>query len=273
MLWDNIKKDIDTIEQNNECIEKYFNNLSSKFCLLNQSPNNFGDSIIILLVQHPKLFSKNFLFKFSVNNAYCLQDLQRETLKKLIESSIIPFERYFHELVCNYNINAFNDILYEFSNVDDLKKIKTDFLEDNLSASDILILKNLATLSVLGDESIENALMDFIRDIFLESKELFDSKPRLMLSLYTKVLPSTIALFKSKSSVLNSLYLFENNLSISSGLIYFDSLYYDLIIKPKIDPNVWIYIRPSRMKEKKIEIISKILHDDSIWKDNIKLEK
>jgi len=271
MIWDDIKRDAELVEYHKKFIEPHFNKVLMSFCSFKK--NQYRDSIITHLEQYPELYSKDHFLDFAYRNARCLQESQKETVKRNIQSMIRPFERNFHVLVCKYKISSFNEFLYRFANVEDLKQIRANFLNNGISSTDILLLKSLATLSVLGDKSIDSEILSFIHDIFLESKAIFDKKPQLMTTLYMKIIPSTIALFESKSSVINTLYLFENDLNVGSGhsaKIYFDNQYYSLIIKPKIDPNIWIYIRPKKMKEKRKEIIFKILNDDSIWLDHMK---
>jgi hypothetical protein len=194
---------------------------------------------------------------------------QKKMLDVNLQTKIYPFDRYFHLLVNKYKIRAFDDYLISYSDTSSFQELEKKFYKNGyFSEVEMLKLKNLTTLAVLGNNDIENQILKFILNLYQHSSALFEKNPGPLVNLYGEILTEILGQLESKNSVIKTLALFENNLKHNNGhdlIIYFDDFYYSYVIKPKIDPNIWMFSRLDRTGQKKSEIIQRILNDDSIW--------
>ncbi|MBK9736145.1 MAG: hypothetical protein IPO92_14780 [Saprospiraceae bacterium] len=233
-----------------------------------------GDSLLNLIINGDYIKNDDIL-DFSLWNYRCMKLHQKEMLDLNLQTKIYPFDRYFHLLVNKYKMRAFDEYLYAYSDTTSFQELETKFYKNGyFSDVETLKLKNLTTLAVLGNDDIEKQILKFILNLYQHSSALFEKDPGPLVNLYTVILPNTLGQLESKNSIVKTLELFENNLKSDSGhglIMYFDNLYYRYVIKPKIDPNIWMGISSDRMGQKKNEIIQRILNDKTIWlNDQIK---
>lgn len=269
-----VKEGLQIVGLYNGVIVSQVRSLATDFCELNEKDLKIGDSIVFHLIKNIDNISDREFIDFSYQIVRCVSHKQKMLLREQLAVRIRPFDTHFHKLVCLYEITSFNHLLLDFSSIRELNEIIENFEKKGLTTNDLLILKNYATLAVLGDKSREEKLFRFVRDIFEISKTRFYDDPSLLTTIYTKILPSVIAMFESKSSVVNTLYMFDNEFQVDSGhgaVISFDIWYYNTIIRPKIDPNLWMYVDSRNINKVKDEVVSRIMNDDSIWLDHIKI--
>ena len=194
---------------------------------------------------------------------------QKKVLAIRLQTRLYPFDKYFHKLVNKYKIRAFDDYLYAYSDTTSLQELEKKFYKNGyFSDVETLKLKNLTTLAVLGHDDIEKQILKLILNLYQHSSALFEKDPSPLVNLYMVILPNTLGQLESKNSIVKTLVLFENNIKFDSGhdlIMYFNYYYFNSVIKPKIDPNIWMGISSDRMGQKKNEIINRILNDKTVW--------
>lgn len=267
-FYDQFESERKIIIENNLLYKSHLERLNRNFCEINSSGNTMGDSLLNLIINGNYIKNDDIL-DFSLWNYRCMKLHQKEMLAVNLQTKIYPFDRYFHLLVNKYKIIAFDKYLYTFSDTTSFQELEKKFYKNGyFSDVEILKLKNLTTLAVLGHDDIENQLLKFILNLYKHSSALFEKDPSPLVNLYMVILPNTLGHLESKNSIVKTLELFENNLKHNNGhdvIMYFDDFYYIYVIEPKIDPNIWMFSRLDRMGQKKNEIIQRILNDKTIW--------
>jgi hypothetical protein len=266
-FYDQFENERKIIIENNKLYEAHLERLNRNFCEINSSENIMGDSLLNLIF-NGNCIKNDDILKFSLWNYRCMKSHQKNFIALMLQSRIYPFDRYFHLLVNKYKIRAFDDYLIAFNDTTSFQELEFKFYKDSyFSELEMLKLKNLTTLAVLGNIDIENQILKLILNLYQHSSALFEKNPGPLVNLYGEILTEVLGQLESKNSVVKTLKLFENNLKFDNGsiIMYFDDFYYNSVIKPKIDPNIWIFSRLDRMGQKKNEIIQRILNDDSIW--------
>ncbi len=272
-FYDQFESERKIIIENNLLYKSHLERLNRNFCEINSSGNTMGDSLLNHVINGNYIKNDDIL-DFSLWNYRCMNSHQKEMLNLRLQSKLYPFDRYFHLLVNKYKIRAFDKYLYAYSDTTSFRELEKIFYKNGyFSEVEILKLKNLTTLAVLGNDDIEKQILNFILNLYQHSSALFEKDPRPLINLYGVIMTETLGQLESKNSVVKTLDLFKNNLKNDNGhiTIYFDSFYFNFVIKPKIDSNIWMFIRSDRMGQRKSEIIQRILNDDSIWlNDHIK---
>jgi hypothetical protein len=267
-FYDQFESERKIIIENNKLYESHLERLNRNFCEINSSGNTMGDSLLNLII-NGNYIKNDDIVKFSLWNYRCMKSHQKEMLVINLQTKIYPFDRYFHLLVNKYKIRAFDDYLIAYSDTSSFQELEKKFYKNGyFSEVEILKLKNLTTLAVLGHDDIENQILKFILNLYKHSSALFEKDTSPLVYLYTVILRNTLGQLESKNSIVKTLELFENNLKHNNGhdvIMYFDNEYFNSVIKPKIDPNIWMFSRLDRTGQKKSEIIQRILNDDSIW--------
>lgn len=273
-IYTKLKNDKFEIIENKTQYNKYFDLMCRYFCEINSENNLQGDSLLTI-INHGGYITDESFISFAIRTYSCFNNDQKKFIRVQSQIKLKPFSMYFHDFICKYKITDFNEYLKVFGDTSHIDRIQSKFIQDgSFSKVDILILNNLSTRAVLGDKVIEEKIINFVLKLFRNADEFYANnkydKDNKLSHLYNKILPATLGRLESRSSVIESLELFDNDLFSDTGhdvKYYYYKTYYNLVIIPKIEINELysksIYF-PKSGKDIK-EIIYLLLNNNDIW--------
>ena len=251
-----------------------FEKVSQGFCFLQQADKERAEKMLKLCL------GRSFLEKSKTNaflkeNFRCFDNEQKRIISNYLNQYLRPGDSFFHELVSLFQLSSqrkylkshlFSTALYE--------ELKKNLTKGQLEKRFILELRNRATLANLGSSEMEDSLLSVVNDLYGYIKETGNPNNN-----YGEIISNSIPLLNSKKSVIQTLYMLdlENSTRFDSqddlAVIGPAFSYFISCIQPKlkdfeIESLAWI-----DFEENKEEIKRRILNDNTIWWDHIKIEE
>ncbi len=245
--------------------------LSQEFYFLN-SHDSISGSKLFELIMSCDFCENSFKHKFWIDNISYFNPKQKQQIIGTLNVKISPTDFFYHKLVSDFNLKSQIPFLETHITDNLFIKIKRGIESHKISKWNIFQLKNFATLINLGyDKYDEDLYIKEINNLYAYAKE----KKELNI-FYLDVLYNSIALLNSKKSIIKTLYMIDES-EKSPVELYNDVAemgypfkYVLSCILPKINNSemeimVWTHLNANKEKIKQL-----ILHDNSIWKDNIR---
>ena len=287
------QKGTDSIEyvsflQNIESLNQYYNQRQSyylkllkevniQFCLLNREHPKEGDQLLKLLFDN-SFFHKEILHQFLIKKHVFLNEEQIEYVKIRLSSSngLRETDKYFHELVSMYKLEIFSAFLKKHISPQTIKDVKKELaVKKEVSKKTLFQLTNMATLSNLGAHQYEDSLTLLVNEIYNQAKK--EDNSNILFVLFHSIIPHSITKLNSKSSVINTMYLLdENDSKYFTDDIAMESYAFSFflqVIQPKLKDFEIENLAWTNFEENKEEIKRRILNDNTIWWDHIKMEE
>src|SRR5690606_7262963 len=186
--------------------------MSNHFYYYNEENKVAADELlkqILKLSETLRIHRNNFLLRVFGQ----LDSMQKQYVKEIISSDLKDTDLLYNELVSLYNLTSHFSHIYSKVDTLALKNIKIQFTTKGyISDYNVMQLKYISTLANLsGDTLYENKLLGLVKELYDYTKSVDDEKKRngLLVELYNLILPNSIGLIYSRSSVINSLYLID----------------------------------------------------------------
>jgi hypothetical protein len=247
----------------------YVDNLqkaSRLFC----SSNNANDSLGNILLEH---CIRNYKLAFSKHNAFlletysCLTRSQKDYVRKRLPELIDPSEPNFYPLVSIYQLTNFKPFLNSHVDNDIVDNLRVDFLDNKLSSQTVLYLNCMSTLANMNIDGMENLVLNAIDSLY---SDIHSSKNRTaLLQFYLQILPNTLGLLYSKTSVFQTLYFLNETDHGYYGHrpFNFRMHYIETVIVPKITNAEGLYF--AWEQEQSEASIRDWLLNKASWRENV----
>jgi len=267
--------EIDSFLVNDQIEWQKFQEISRRFCFLKYINKEKTDQLLRLCLnsQFSSLFENNLFF---VRNFRCFDKNQNILIRKHLRQFLKPNDPFFHELVSLFQLQSKRKYLENDQFTKALfKKLKTDLTDGQIEDSNLVEIKNLASLANLGDLYIEDSLIIMVNDMYSHVKKLDNTS---LVAFYYDIVPNSIGLLQSKRSVLETFYMLDEEQM--SPFEYYDDVgdygyasgYFFSCVVPKL--NGWKIQHLARMdfQKNKEQIKKLIIDDNSIWLDHIRID-
>ena len=272
---DNVKNNLDSIKKYEDNFRRIYDNLLTNFNNYQSNKPNYSNKILESIL-YDDILSKFYKNRFLRREFEYFNERQIKNIREYLNEEIQPCDDYYHELVSNYKLysqifflqNHISDSLFYF--------IEKSLIDNGIVPSKYEFqLRNWSTLINLEkDQNLEDSLLNKIKNIYNKIK--IDKKGNLRY-FYNYIIPNTLFLINTKNSILKTLYLLDETSTNYDpfGDLEYRFAYFTYAILPKVKSSEFFIINSDDLQndKKKEKIKEMILNDDSIWKDNIRLEK
>lgn len=252
-----------------------FQELSKGFCFLQNEEKTKADEILSLCL------NPSFLHPYEINfflqrNFKCFDDGQRTSIRNNLSQFLEFSDPFFHELVSSFQIASKSDYLKEHLFTKNLfEVINIDLNDGKLDELYKIEMKNMATLANLGYTQMEDSLLLGVNELY---KHIKQSDKKKLILFYQEIIPNSIALLYSKRSVLETLYMideeekspfesYDDVADLGYSFNYFFTSVQPKLKDWKVEDLAWSGFDKNKDKIKEI-----IINDNSIWLDHIRIE-
>lgn len=274
-----LQNKLDSIRNSELKIYSLFDELNRNFHDYQLKSFTNGNNILTSFL-YDSYLPRNSTHEFLLHNKDHFTDDQVQKIRIYLDKNILPTDHYYHKLVLEYSL---------FSQIDFLKKNISDslfyFIREEINRKNIISyeldfqLKNWSTLvNFESDFTLEDSLLNEINSLYMFIKK--ECKNNLML-FYDEIIPNSLFFIKSKNSVIKTLYLLDEKEidysylqgDVGSPNFGYINRYFFFTIEDKIKSGNVIMLGSSiQQNEIKEKIKAMILNDNTIWKDNIRIE-
>lgn len=269
-----LQKKLDLIRNSELKIYSLYDELNRNFHDYQLKSITNGNNILTSFLYNSFL-PRNSTHEFLLHNKDHFTDDQVQKIRIYLDKNILPTDHFYHKLILEYSL---------FSQIDFLKKNISDslfyFIREEINRKNIISyeldfqLKNWSTLvNFESDFTLEDSLLNEINNLY---KYIKSKKKESLNSFYFTIVPNSLSLVNSKNSILKTVYMLdESEINLfayyeDGGQLSYQANYYLYAIKPKLknDP----FIDPFNFQLYVEKIKAMILNDNTIWKDNIRIE-
>jgi len=250
--------------------------LSDRFCEVNIDDPTQGDELLDLHIQFYNVSKRSSEF-FFLRRSRCLNDGQRLRIVSYLNTVLEVTSPHFHRLVSTYNLKVYQNFLVSHVNVEELwGRIEEYKYSKRLSGSTIFQLKNMATLANLDYHDYEDILLEMVDSMYHIARIAAVDEMGVLNEFFVKIVPNTVALLGSKSSVIKTLYLFDETTIGYFGHdvipVNYAQYYFTVVVRPKLKDGYLIATAEVDFQANKQMIKDKILSDNSIWFEDVSIE-
>ena len=276
----NLLNDLEVISEFNEMSKKVKGTLdaiSYNFISYTENDKALADSLLHEVLDMEKSLRKD-RNEFLHMTFLKFDDDQKQIVANRIAHEIDFSDPLYFDLVSKYQLrNHYSRMLEEFDPEFETALIK-DFNDyEKFSDEHKYQMSCLAAISNLEDSKVhENKILNLISALDENMKNENDLRKinRKMAVLYNQIIPNSLGKLTSKSSVINSLYLMDNEMVISGGHDVSDTnlawKYVITCIAPKFNYLDEKYWDESKFIFNKDEIKKEVLSTNTTWLEHIK---
>jgi hypothetical protein len=266
---------LETVRRGYSFFETSFrrNNTNTVFCHINAYYPEEGSRLLELYLL-PGPIPKYVTYRFLVEKYWCLTKDQKHRIIGTLNTTLKPTDPYFHQLVSLYRLDFGEFLAAHRPNPQDLPlKIQAEMkIKGRVTEETQFRMKNMAALTNLGERHLEDTLLNIVHTVYSNIKET--GRRHSLHSFYLHVVSSTVAILNSKSSVLKTLYLLDEDDNGYSGpdvgSTNFVKRYFDIAIAPKLKDHSFdqLFWPGNEVDIEKLK--ERIRNDDSIWHEHIR---
>lgn len=250
-----------------------FRAVSKTFCFLQENEKDLAD-VLLNIGLRSNFLPKEITYSFFIRQYDCFNEKQISTIIRTLKNELEPDDPHFYKLVSLYGLSNYNDFLKNNLVSPDLKKaLEIElFLQKRLSRNTSNELKSLATLANLGNQELEDSIINIVVSLWEMKRENSDWSGQVFHNIFYNSVP----LLLSKKSVLETIFMldqpsykndpgFSDITNMEPGFYYFLSC-----IQPKLSTFKLEILGWKDFEKNKNQIRNTILEDDSIWQNHIR---
>ncbi|HMR42916.1 MAG TPA: hypothetical protein PKC40_03745 [Saprospiraceae bacterium] len=263
-------------EFQNETINQQtiFKSVSSEFYFIKTYSNEEAMKLLDFVLKD------NFLpiylrHKFLVDNFKYFDPVQIRQIRDRITEFLRPSDFYYHILVSYFHVSEEIPYLKTHTSDSIFFIIKKDVVDNKIEKWNLTQLRNLTTLYNLEYRKDEDWFLSEINDLYAYLYSPAIKRYRL----FWEVLLNSINIMNSKKAITSTLYLIDAESNISSEDLASDIAsyppdqgYFNYLVAPKLKSFAREEILALDFEASKQTIKQRILEDNSIWLDYIKIE-
>ncbi len=222
------------------------------------------------------IIPKYIIHKFYIDISDCVDRSQKSLLAGNLENSLGSSDIYFHDLISIYKISSYLPFLKQNTSDSLFNELKKEIKLNKVKNWNIFQLRNLATLANLGDEKLEDYLINSILDLH---DYILKNDIKKMYIFYGEILPNSVGLLYSKHSILKTMhFLDETEAPPTQGYhdvatISYSLEFFRFCIMNKLNSFDLEYLSLLDFEKNKEKIKTIIKTEDNIYKKHIRLDK
>ena len=239
-----------------------------------------ADTIVFELIKLRHIVPFEFQ-QFALSNASFFTDSQKELVTKGLNSSLVPTDPLFLELVSRYNLTSFYNLIVSKLDTVPITNSVTQEIHSHIGISGRTKeqLRFQAALANLGADKYERELVELVNGSYeqISTADKYNEEEKInrLKHLYVDLIPHSIGKLNSIKSVYSTLHLLDENKKIKGssdyGAMDFDYAYFMSVVAPKMKYIDAKYLKSSSTFSKyKGELKRFLLEGNDIWLNHLR---